>query len=102
MNLVVFIPGAPRRLVLLATLAGLVGGAASVGLLALIHAALGGGGPTAWHVAAFVGSCLLTLGCRTPAQALLVRLGQGALYRLSTGVSRRIQGYDAPVGELEA
>jgi putative ATP-binding cassette transporter len=100
MNLVAFILRASWRLVLLATLAGLVSGAASVGLLALIHSALGPGrATTTGQVAAFIGLCLLTLASRTAAQALLVRLGQGALYRLCTGMSRRILA--APLRHLE-
>jgi putative ATP-binding cassette transporter len=100
MNLVLFILRASWPTVLLATLAGLGSGAASVSLLALIHGALSRGGlPSAGLVGAFVGLCLVTLACRVTSQALLVRLGQGALYRLCTGMSRRV--LEAPLRHLE-
>jgi putative ATP-binding cassette transporter len=100
MNLILFILRASWPMVLLAMLAGLVSGAASVGLLGLIHAALGRAAPpTAGLLAGFAGLGLLMLICRTASQALLVRLGQGALYRLCTGMSRRILA--APLRQLE-
>jgi putative pyoverdin transport system ATP-binding/permease protein len=100
MNLLLFILRASWPTVLLAMLAGLVSAAASVGLFGLIQAALGRGtAPTAGLIAGFAGLCLLALVCRTTSQALLVRLGQRALYRLWTGMSRRVLA--APLRHLE-
>jgi putative ATP-binding cassette transporter len=100
MNLVRFILRASWPTVLLASLAGLVSAAASVGLLGLLHTSLGRGAPpTAGLIGGFAGLGLLTLVSRTASQALLVRLGQGALYRLCTGMSRRVLA--APLRHLE-
>jgi putative pyoverdin transport system ATP-binding/permease protein len=100
MNLILFILRASWPMVLLSTLVGLVSGAASVGLLALIHAALGRTAPpTAGLLAGFASLGLLTLVCRTASQALLVQLGQGALYRLRTDMSRHVLA--APLRQLE-
>src|SRR5262245_29029527 len=100
MNLVRLLLRSSRRTVLLAVAAGLAGGAASVGLIALIHAALNrdgpGAGPLAWG---FAGLCLVVLLTRVASQALLIRLGQGSVFRLHTGLSRRI--LDVPLGRLE-
>jgi putative ATP-binding cassette transporter len=100
MNLVRFILRASWPTVLLASLAGLVSAAASVGLLWLVHTALGRGAPpTAGLIRGFAGLGLLMLVSRTASQALLVRLGQRALYRLCTGMSRRVLA--APLRRLE-
>jgi putative ATP-binding cassette transporter len=100
MNLVLFILRASWPTVLLASLAGLVSAAASVGLLWLLHTTLSRGAPpSAGLIGGFAGLGLLTLVSRTASQALLVRLGQGALYRLCTGMSRRVLA--APLRDLE-
>jgi putative ATP-binding cassette transporter len=100
MNLVRFILRASWPTVLLATLAGVASGAAGVGLIALIHRALGhpGAAPPG-VVAGFAGLCVLMLAARGVSQGLLVRLGQGAVYRLWTQLSRRIVA--APLRHLE-
>jgi putative ATP-binding cassette transporter len=99
MNLVSFILRASWPRVLLATLAGILSGAASVGLLGMIHGALGHGGAPATGIASFAGLCLLVLATRSLSQALLVRLGQGAVYQLCLGLSRRIAA--VPLRHLE-
>src|SRR5262249_18552190 len=86
--------------VVVAVAAGLAGGAGSVGLLALVHAALSGddasAGPFAWG---FAGLCLAVLLARIASQALLIRLGQGSVFRLYTHLSRQILA--APLRQLE-
>jgi putative ATP-binding cassette transporter len=100
MRLIAFILRESWLAVLLAALAGGAAGVASVGLLGLIHTALAQGGTaTSGMVAGFTGLCLVILAGRTASQALLVRLGQGAVYRLSTGMSRRVLA--APLRHLE-
>jgi putative ATP-binding cassette transporter len=114
MNLVRLLLSSSRRTALLAVAAGLAGGAASVGLIALIHAALNRSdglislihavlhrdspeaGALAWG---FAGLCLVVLLTRIASQALLIRLAQGSVFRLHTGLSRRI--LDVPLGRLE-
>src|SRR5262245_46232657 len=100
MSLVRLLLHASRWTVLLAVAAGLAGGAASVGLIASIHAALNRGdvaaGPLAWT---FVALCVVVLLTRIASQALLIRLAQGSVFRLHTSLSRRI--LDVPLSRLE-
>jgi putative ATP-binding cassette transporter len=114
MNLVRLLLSTSRWTVLLAVAVGLAGGAASVGLIALIHAALNRsvglialihaalnrGNPNAGALAwGFAGLCLVVLLTRIVSQALLIRLAQGSVFRLHTGLSRRI--LEVPLGRLE-
>jgi putative ATP-binding cassette transporter len=100
MNLIRFILKASWPTVLLASLAGMVSGAASVGLIGLIHGELGRDArPSAGLMAAFAGLCLLVLAARSGSQALVARLGHDAVFRLCTQLSRRIVA--APLRHLE-
>jgi putative ATP-binding cassette transporter len=100
MYLLRFILRSSWPLVLLAVLAGTASGVGNVGLLGLIHAALGtGGAAPAGLIAAFAGVSVVVLAARSATQALLVRLGQGAVFRLCTHLSRRIAA--APLRHLE-
>jgi putative ATP-binding cassette transporter len=100
MNLIRFLLRSSRVAVIAATLAGVLGGAGSVGLLALIHDALDrADGAVALPLGAFLGLCLLVLLTRVVAQTLLVRLGQSAVYDLGLHLSRRL--LDTPLRQLE-
>jgi putative ATP-binding cassette transporter len=100
MNLVRLLLRSSRWTVVLAVAAGLAGGAASVGLIALIHAALGReDAPSALLVWGFTGTCLAVLFTRVTSQALLIRLAQGSVFRLYTHLSRQILA--VPLRQLE-
>jgi len=78
-----------RRTAIFALAAGLVGGAAGVGLVALIQVALNRDDVSAGRLAAgFVGLCLAVLLTRAASQALLIRLAQHSVFRLYTQLSR--------------
>ena len=99
MKLFLFLIGRSRRTVILAVVIGVVSGLASIGLLALIHRALGEPG---WHAGvgwAFVGLCVMVLVTRVGAQVLLTRLSQHSVSRLIVHLSERV--LDAPLRHLE-
>src|SRR5262245_59387518 len=103
MNPVRLLLGSSRGTLVLAGAVGLAGGVGSVGLLALIHAELNrpeaaepAAVPFAWG---FAGLCLAVLLARVTSQAVLIRLGQGSVFRLYTHLSRRFLA--APLRQLE-
>lgn len=92
------------RTAALASLAGMASGISMLGLIALIHAALGqgqgqGGQPSVLLAAAFAGLCVAALGCRVGSQAILVRLSQQTVSRMSRSLCRQV--LDAPLKRLE-
>jgi putative ATP-binding cassette transporter len=88
------------RTAALASLAGMASGVSMLGLIALIHAALGQGArPSALLAGAFAGLCLVALGCRVGSQAILVRLSQQTVSRMSRGLCRQV--LDVPLKQLE-
>jgi putative ATP-binding cassette transporter len=100
MNLVRMLLNSSRGTVALAVAAGLVGGAGSVGLLVLIQAALSRDrGPSFTLACGFVNLCLVVLVTKVVSQALLIRLSQGAVFRLYERLSRQILA--APLRTLE-
>src|SRR3954470_23914707 len=85
------------RSVALAVAAGLAGGLASAGLIALIQTALASPGrpasgypATGTVVAAFAGLCGVVLVTKIVSQAVLVRLGHQAVHDLYLHLSRRV------------
>jgi putative ATP-binding cassette transporter len=100
MKLITFMLRASWQIVLLATLAGSISGASSVGLIALIHAALRRPDPSVPTLAwAFAGLCVLVLTTQIASQLLSIRLSRGATKRLSQHLCERI--LDAPLRRLE-
>src|SRR4029079_15668488 len=80
-----------RGTVLVAVAAGLVGGLASAGLIALIQAALAAQAPAgAGLVGAFAALCGVALVTKVVSQSLLIRLGQSAFHDLYLRLSRRV------------
>jgi putative ATP-binding cassette transporter len=100
MQLIRFLFRQSRRLALLSAAVGVLSGAGSTALLAVINLALGHGataGPAIlW---AFAGLCLLVPVCRFFADLLLIHLGQGTVYRLRMDLSRRVLA--VPLRHLE-
>jgi putative pyoverdin transport system ATP-binding/permease protein len=100
MHLFKFLLRISWRMVVLAILIGVVSGASSTGLLALIDARLNSGRLSAttllWSFAAL---CVLVPVTRFTSETLLIRLGQGAIYNLRLEMSRRILA--APLRHLE-
>ncbi len=85
---------------MLVILGGAVSGISSIGLLALITAALNDlDGISGVHVAAFVVLCLLVPVGRVGSEVLLNSLGQTTIYELRMRLSHQILG--APLRELE-
>lgn len=91
MKLVAFLLRSSWRLVTLATIAGVVSGLSSAGLIALINTALPGSEastiPLAWS---FAGLCLVVLATSVLAEVLLTSLGQGSVLQLRMELSRQI------------
>ncbi len=86
-----FLSRSSKRVVLVSVVAGVVGGGASVGLIALIQAEMGRAAPSdAGRAWAFAGLCAVAGLARVAAQAGMVRLGQGAVNELTRHLVRRI------------
>lgn len=88
------------RTVVLAIVFGILSGASSTGLLALVSAALKNGGLTAdvllWS---FIGLCLVMSVSKYSADLLLIWLGQEAVYNLRLNLGRQILA--SPLRQLE-
>src|SRR4051812_7253939 len=91
MNLLSFLLRASKGVVSLSLIAGIVGGLSGVGLIALIQSELGRAAPSPPRVGlAFAALCLVSAFARFGAQASMVRLGQGTVYRLCLHICRKI------------
>lgn len=100
MHLFKFLLRISWRTVVIAILLGVVSGASSTGLLALINTKLDHGQLSATTLLwSFVGLCVLVPVTRFSSEALLIRLGQGAICNLRLQMSRRILA--APLRHLE-
>lgn len=100
MSLFPFLLRTSRGGVILAVVAGVVGGVSSVAVLGLIPAALGGTTVSKTALAwAFAGLCLLTLAARVVSQTALVHVSQRAVTDLCLRLSRRIVA--APLRHVE-
>lgn len=94
-----FFRTSPRHIVLV-ILGGVISGAASIGVLALISSALTN--LDSWssvHVIAFVTLCLVVPVSKVASEILLGWLGQATIYELRQRLSRQI--LNAPLRELE-
>jgi putative ATP-binding cassette transporter len=91
MNLFRLLLRTSRRTAVLATLAGVVSGVSSAGLLALIHLTLNRPGTHPGVLAAaFGGLCLVVLLSKMLSQSLLVRISQRSATELCRRLSQRI------------
>lgn len=99
MRLIAFLLRYSKSLVLLAILAGIVSGAASTGLLALINAALTQSGSRADLLALFVALCVVVPLSRAASELLLAHLGQRTILELRMQLSRSILA--VPLRRLE-
>src|SRR5215217_3061059 len=89
-----------RGTVILAIFFGIISGASSTGLLALVSAALNNGGLTAGLLLwSFIGLCLVMSVSKYAADFLLVWLGQEAVYNLRLSLGRQILA--SPLRKLE-
>jgi putative ATP-binding cassette transporter len=99
-KLIIYLFRVSRATVILAIAFGVLSGAASTGLLALISTALGrDGGDPARLLWGFVGLCVLLPAFKFTADWLLVRLGQDTVYRMRVKLSRQILA--SPLPQLE-
>ena len=84
----------------IAVLAGVLSGATSGALLAVVHAALAGGGVSrGFLVACFVGLCVLNPTARVGAEYLLLGMGQGMVREMRLQLTRSI--LSTPLARLE-
>jgi putative ATP-binding cassette transporter len=91
MKLVRFFMRYSRRTVTLAVAAGLLSGACTTGLIALVNSSLRSGGSLSTPmVLAFVALVVLLPLSRFSSETVLTHLGQGALYELRTKLSDKI------------
>lgn len=91
MQVMLFLLRSSRAIVLSSLVAGLISGAASTALIALIHAVLarnGAASPTL--VGAFVAFCIVLPVSRIISQLLLIKLAQKAIFDLRMRLSRQI------------
>lgn len=100
MKLFLFLIHYSRRTAVLAILAGVISGASSTGMLALINASLRDSGPSRTTLMwAFVALCVMLPLARFFSESLLIRLGQGALLELRMRLCRQILA--TPLRHLE-
>ncbi|WP_225408511.1 cyclic peptide export ABC transporter [Stigmatella hybrida] len=92
--------GESRRQVLLSTLGGLVAGAATAGLLELIHQALATPEPPAWSGWAFAGLCAVSTGTRLLSEFYIQRSTLELVHSLRQRLARRLAA--APIQAIEA
>ncbi len=91
MSLIRFLLRESRRTLLLSILTGVISGASSVGLIALVQAELARNQRSSWSIAiAFLGLCVLAQLTRIVAQTSMVRLAQDSVARLATHLCRKI------------
>ena len=90
-----------KKNVVFALVAGIVSGACSTGVIALINFILNkeGGSPTLPIVLGFIGLCTLTLLSSLLSGYLLIRLAQGSIIQLRLDLSKRI--LSTPLRKLE-
>jgi putative ATP-binding cassette transporter len=99
MKLFLFFLHYSRRTAILAILAGIISGASSTGMLAVINASLRRNGPRGTLIWVFIALCLLLPLARFTSEWLLIRLGQGALLELRMRLCRQILA--TPLRRLE-
>jgi putative pyoverdin transport system ATP-binding/permease protein len=91
MKIIVFLIRYSRLALVGAILTGLVSGALTTGLLALINRAITGkSNPSSGLVIVFIGMAITVPALRAASEALLIRVGQGALYSLRTELAGKI------------
>jgi len=91
MNFLTFVFRTSRWSVITSILAGVLSGAANIGLLALINSALNRqGGTAAPSVWMFMVLSLFALACRVTSELVLLRLGQKTTYNLRVKLWRQI------------
>lgn len=99
MGLFLFLLGASRRLVIVATILGALSGLASVALIAIVHRVLREPQESDYALVAFIALCVLILVSRVLAQMMLTRLSQNSISRLLMHLCDRILG--APLRHIE-
>lgn len=100
MNLISYLYRQSRRLLLLATVAGALGGLAGAGLVALINSGLADTTRLPDLALPFFGLCAAMLGCKLGAELSLLHLTQAALVRLRVDLSHKLLA--TPLKKLQA
>lgn len=90
MNVIYLLLRASWSLVAIAVFTGLLSGACSARLIALINNAANGGTQTTTSILSFVGLAAVVLISGLVSQILLIRLSQGVIFDLQIRLSRRI------------
>ena len=99
MKMITFLLRRSRKVVVFAIATGVVSGACSTGLLALITALLGHTVSRSTLLIAFLGLCVLVLLTRVVSELLLTFLGQETIFQLRLDLSRRV--LEVPLRRLE-
>ena len=100
MKVILYLMRRSRSILILAVIAGVVSGASSTGLLALINTALTGKGASqSWLLGGFIGLCVLVPLTRVTSELLLAMLGQDTILQLRLDLSRKI--LSVPLRRLE-
>src|SRR5271170_639257 len=99
MRIVIFFLQHSRKIVLLSVSAGIVSGACSAALLAVLNAGLKRNGPATLLLWSFIGLCALLPVTRFISECLLTKLVQGAMYELRMQLCR--QCLTTPLRHLE-
>ena len=88
------------KMLLLATLTGILGGVSGAALIMVINRALSGSGDWAKLAWTFFGLCLVHVVAKTCATITLMRLAQSIIFRLRVALSRKL--LQAPMKTLQA
>lgn len=101
MKLIQFLMAYSSRLLALAVIAGIISGACNTGLLAVINSTLKQGHSSSFLFLlwAFIGLCVVVPLARIASELVLIHLGQGALLKLRTDLSRQM--LSVPLRRLE-
>ncbi len=99
MAILTFLLRKSKRVVILATIAGLVAGIGSTSLVTIVNEALNRDSDKMSLVLGFAAICLLVFVTKASSQMLLIRLGQDALFELRMYLSRQILA--SPLRQLE-
>ncbi len=101
MNLMRFLIRSSRSIVMLSVIAGAASGIASIALIVLIQSELGRETSSSSAAVSLFGMlCIVSAAARIIGQVGMVKLGQGAVAKLSLHMVRRI--LDLPLREFEA
>ncbi|MES2295471.1 MAG: cyclic peptide export ABC transporter [Pseudomonadota bacterium] len=90
MNLLSYLYRQSWKVLLFASVAGMIGGLSGAALVALIGKGIGGGEPLAALAWSFFGLCLVSLAGKAYSEIALLKLTQEAIFSLRVDISRKL------------